>query len=41
MHQRLLQGHAPLTERFAQDIVDTALTGLGYTPNCRVARRSR
>jgi AcrR family transcriptional regulator len=32
IYHRLLQGHAPLTERFAQDIVDTALTGLGYTP---------
>jgi AcrR family transcriptional regulator len=32
IYHRLLQGHAPLTERYAQDVVDTALAGLDYTP---------
>ena len=32
IYHRLLQGHAPLTERFAEDVVDTALVGLGSTP---------
>jgi AcrR family transcriptional regulator len=32
IYHRLLQGHAPLTDRFIQEIVDTALAGLGYTP---------
>jgi AcrR family transcriptional regulator len=30
IYHRLLHGHAPLTERFAEDVVDTALAGLGY-----------
>jgi AcrR family transcriptional regulator len=28
VYHRLLQGHAPLTDRFAQDVVDAALAGL-------------
>jgi AcrR family transcriptional regulator len=32
IYHRLLHGHAPLTERFAVEIVDVALAGLGYTP---------
>ncbi|HZC75895.1 MAG TPA: TetR/AcrR family transcriptional regulator, partial [Gaiellaceae bacterium] len=30
VYHRLLHGHAPLTERFVTDVVDTALAGLGY-----------
>ena len=29
VYHRLLHGHAPLTDRFAQDVVDVALAGLG------------
>lgn len=30
VYHRLLHGHAPLTDRFVRDVVDTALAGLGY-----------
>jgi AcrR family transcriptional regulator len=30
VYHRLLHGHAPLTNRFVTDLVDTALAGLGY-----------
>ena len=30
VYHRLLHGHAPLTDRFVTDVVDTALAGLGY-----------
>jgi AcrR family transcriptional regulator len=32
LHHRLLHGHGPLTERFASDIVDMALTGMLRPP---------
>lgn len=32
IYHRILHGHAPLTDRFAENVVDTALHGLGYTP---------
>jgi AcrR family transcriptional regulator len=31
IYHRMLHGHAPLTDRFAEAVVDTALRGLGYT----------
>lgn len=33
IYHRILHGHAPLTDRFAENVVDTALRGLGYTPS--------
>jgi len=32
LYHRLLHRHAPLSERFVQRVVDTALAGLGATP---------
>ena len=29
LYHRLLHGHAPLNDRFAQDVIDAALAGLG------------
>jgi AcrR family transcriptional regulator len=33
LYHRLLHGHAPLSDRFVRDVVDTALDGLMHTPN--------
>jgi AcrR family transcriptional regulator len=32
LYHRLLHGHAPLNDRFLQDVVDTTLAGLALTP---------
>lgn len=32
LHHRLLHGHQPLTARFAEDVVDLALAGIGVDP---------
>ena len=33
LYHRLLHGHAPLNDRFTQDVIDTALTGIQPTPD--------
>ncbi|MDQ1741524.1 MAG: hypothetical protein QOE53_3176 [Pseudonocardiales bacterium] len=35
LYHRLLHGHAPLTRRFAEDVVDMALGGINPTPTRR------
>ena len=32
LYHRLLHGHAPLTDRFAEDVVDMALAGIASRP---------
>jgi AcrR family transcriptional regulator len=41
VYHRLLHGHAPLTDRFAQDVVDAALTGVAVSPPARGSQRKR
>jgi hypothetical protein len=33
LYHRLLHGHAPLTDRFTQDVIDMALNGIQPTPD--------
>src|SRR5206468_7857243 len=33
LYHRLLHGHAPLTDRFTQDVIDMALNGIQPTPH--------
>lgn len=39
LYHRLLHGHAPLTDRFVRDLVDTALAGLVSAPATSTAGR--
>ncbi|MDP9284950.1 MAG: TetR/AcrR family transcriptional regulator [Actinomycetota bacterium] len=39
LYHRLLHGHAPLTDRFVRDLVDTALAGLVSAPAASTAGR--
>jgi Tetracyclin repressor-like, C-terminal domain len=40
LYHRLLHGHAPLSERFLGELVDTVLSGLAVTPAAPAGRRS-
>lgn len=41
LYHRLLHGHAPLNDRFVQDVVETALAGLGSAPAAATSKEER
>jgi AcrR family transcriptional regulator len=41
LYHRLLHGHAPLDDRFVQDVVETALAGLGSAPAAATSKDER